>query len=251
MRGFKSADSYYKFSRDVCRSNRYFRGSETDEFFAILLQQAQLRRNLIPKGTIFYRAQLGHGLEPHYDQEEYSGDVPCPFPTDRMKPLRDRAAEGRANPKGIPCLYISNLMETVLSEVRPWRGSLISIAQFQTLRDLTIVDCTTTDKPRRIFYKGIPPEDWDKAVWFDIDRDFSKPVTRNEDLADYVPTQIIAELFKSNGFDGIEYQSSLGSGHNFALFDIDCANLTSRMPYKTNDIKFDFSRASNPYWKPK
>ena len=64
MRGFKSADSYYKFSRDVCRSNRYFRGSETDEFFAILLQQAQLRRNLIPKGTIFYRAQLGHGLEP-------------------------------------------------------------------------------------------------------------------------------------------------------------------------------------------
>ena len=51
MRGFKSADSYYKFSRDVCRSNRYFRGSETDEFFAILLQQAQLRRNLIPKGT--------------------------------------------------------------------------------------------------------------------------------------------------------------------------------------------------------
>jgi hypothetical protein len=29
-------------------------------------------------------------------------------PLERMKPLKDRAQEGRVNPKGIPCLYAAN-----------------------------------------------------------------------------------------------------------------------------------------------
>lgn len=41
--------------------------------------------------------------------------------------------------------------------------------------------------------------------------------------SDYVPTQIIAELIKSLGYDGIAYKSSLANGHNIALFDLESA----------------------------
>ncbi|MFL6450471.1 MAG: RES domain-containing protein [Bryobacteraceae bacterium] len=54
---------------------------------------------------------------------------------------------------------------------------------------------------------------------------FSTPVTRDGSLADYAPTQILAELFKLKGYDGIRHKSLLneGKGTNLALFDIDSA----------------------------
>ena len=173
---------------------------------------------------------------------------PISFPPERMKPLRDRALEGRANPKGISYLYVSDNKETALSEVRPWLGSLISLAQFKILRNLTIVHCWTEDRPRRIFFKGIPPEEWDKVVWFDVDRAFSTPVTASDQLAEYVPTQIIAELYKVHGFDGIAYRSAFGRGHNFVLFDIDCVDLINCSLYEVKDISFQFHEAANPYF---
>ena len=63
------------------------------------------------------------------------------------------------------------------------------------------------------------------AVWRDIDRAFSEPVTDSDDHADYATTQLIAELFRKNGFDGIAYRSALGQGHNVALFDLNAADV--------------------------
>ena len=51
------------------------------------------------------------------------------------------------------------------------------------------------------FYEPDPAER-EKAVWAHIGQAFSEPMTRRDDSADYVPTQIIAELFKREGFDG-------------------------------------------------
>ncbi len=70
------------------------------------------------------------------------GDVPVPHSRERMKPLKDRAPEGRINPKGIPCLYLATERDTALSEVRPWIGSLNSVGQFKTSRNLVVIDCS-------------------------------------------------------------------------------------------------------------
>ena len=48
-----------------------------------------------------------------------------------MKPLGGRATDGRANPRGIPCLYLATTKETAMSEVRPWIGSYVSAGQFE------------------------------------------------------------------------------------------------------------------------
>jgi hypothetical protein len=63
-----------------------------------------------------------------------------------------------------------------------------------------------------------------------------------------VPTQILAEAFRANGFDGIVYRSLLGDGLNVALFDCAAAELINCGLYETNAVQFKFDQCSNPYF---
>lgn len=251
---FPSADAYERFARKSKGPHRFIRDAEDQEFFAALLQQARTdeRRQVLGPDFLLWRAQSGHCSEKRYVNEEDIGDYPCPYSRERMKPLRDRARENRANPKGIPFLYLSNCKETAMSEVRPWLGSLISLALFRPVRDLTIVNCWTDDHPPKFHisteppYRIFRPEDQDRAVWHDIDRAFSEPVTLNDDLSSYAPTQIIAELFKAHEFDGIAYRSAFGKGHNIALFDLDAVKVVRRDLYKVENIELKFEEVHSP-----
>ena len=253
---FPSADAYERFARKAKGPHRFIRDAEDQEFFTALLQQARTddRRQVLTPDFLLWRAQLGHCSEKRYVDEVDIGDYPCPYSRERMKPLPDRARENRANPKGIPFLYLSNHKKTAMSEVRPWLGSLISLARFQPVRDLTIVNCWTDDEPPKFRirtgteppYKIFRPEDQDRAVWHDIDRAFSEPVTSNDDLSSYVPTQIIAELFRAHEFDGIAYRSAFGKGHNIALFDLDAVKVVGRALYKVENIEFKFEEEHPP-----
>ena len=91
------------------------------------------------------------------------------------------------------------------------------------------------------------PHEKETKVWEDIDKAFSKPVSPNDEVADYVPTQIIAELFKNNGYDGIAYKSAFGAGSNIVLFDLESANLVSCALYEVKNIEFNFKKASSTY----
>jgi RES domain-containing protein len=131
-----------------------------------------------------------------------------------MKPLPLSAYEGRANPKGIPCLYLATTGETAMSEVRPWLGALVSVATFEVVRPLSVVDCSVLHDQyfnlaflERRLLEPIPPEKVDQVVWAAIDGAFAEPVTRTDDTADYAATQTIAELFRSEGYDGVVYKS--------------------------------------------
>ena len=68
-----------------------------------------------------------------------------------------------------------------------------------------------------------------------------------DDTAEYVPTQILAELFRSKGYDGVAYKSAFGAdGYNIALFKIDSAVQLNCFLYKATKIDFDFSESANP-----
>src|SRR5690606_23713462 len=116
-----------------------------------------------------------------------------------------------------------------MSEVRPWLGSMISLGQFVTTRKLTLVNCARQSEVSRKIYFLEPPEaQRSDIVWSEIDRAFTTPVTRSDDTGEYVATQILAELFRAEGFDGIAYRSAFGENSiNFALFDLEAANLVS------------------------
>ncbi len=67
-------------------------------------------------------------------------------------------------------------------------------------------------------------------------------------MADYVPTQVLAELFKNNDFDGVAYGSALGNGLNIVLFDLATARLCSCTLFETTSIRFSFSQVDNAYY---
>lgn len=70
-----------------------------------------------------------------------------------------------------------------------------------------------------------------------------------DDTAEYVPTQILADLFRSKGYDGVAYKSVFGAdGYNIALFDIVSAVQLNYFLYKTSKIDFEFSESANPYF---
>ena len=135
-----------------------------------------------------------------------------------------------------------------MAEVRPWLGSSISVGQFKTVRELKVINCSANplDAPRYYFQEP-SPEDRLRSVWSDIDRAFATPITPADDIADYVPTQILAELFKSKGYDGIIYRSSFGKGYNVTLFDLETTELVNCSLYRVKDLNFNFEQAGNPY----
>lgn len=242
---FKSWKSYWVFSSKVLHESRYIHDIDVKEFLANVIETSKKREAIFESGSVFWRAQLGNSWQ---DVEEISG-VPTPFTPARMKPIPYTATEGRANPKGIPYLHLSNNKETAMAEVRPWLGSNISVGLFQTVKELRLIDCSITCKKNSVFYFEEPnPEEREAYVWSHIDNAFSQPVNINDKSSDYVPTQIIAELFKSEGFDGVVYRSALSDGFNIALFNIDAAQMLNCFLYEANEIKFAFSESANPYF---
>ena len=223
-------------------------------------------RNLL----ISCKLPLGHSwnteiIRGEDGQEVDSVEVEGPFPAERMRPLPDRASEGRVNPKGIPCLYCSTDMDTAMTETRPWIGSHVSVAQFVMLKDLSVVDCSadsakadwriekkeSADGDGEWVFKEPNPDEWENIVWGDINRAFSQPIARNDDVAEYAPTQVLAEAFRSAGYDGIVYGSKLGTGKTVAIFDLNAAELANCHLYRVEAVNLKFDMAANPYYMKK
>lgn len=239
---FKSWKSYKDFEHITKYQTRYVHTPEILEFLEAVFDTCTDRIEIIPKNSTFWRAQLGHGWRPVEQSGEEMGEVKMPYPPERMKPRAECAVEGRANHKGIPCLYLATERETALAEARPWIGSVISVARFGIMRDLKVINCTNHkgSGSNIIYFEEPPSKEREERVWRDIDMAFAEPVNRSDDVADYAPTQIIAEYFKSKGFDGIAYRSSMGGGHNIALFDINVTESIHGSLFKVEAIKFDF-----------
>ena len=247
MSEFISYRDYWIFEREVRARSRFVREPDVERFLSTVALTAKKRVVGMEAGQILWRAQLGHDWQPLVENGEEIDKVPGPHSPSRMTPLKDRASEGRANPKGIPYLYLSDKKETAMGEMRPWMGAHISVAQFKMLKPLKIVDCTKGDG-YRLYFEEPDAEKRETAVWADIDRAFSRPVESDDTVADYVPTQILAELFKSNGYDGLVFRSSLGYGHNITLFDLDVAELINCHLFEVRSVEYNFGQAGNSYF---
>jgi hypothetical protein len=226
---FASWRSYREFARRVRHTRRFVWEPEVRAFLDTVSATLKGRDVKISDGTLLYRAQLGIDYDPVTDEDgNQIGEEPHGFGSVRMKPLSNRAKEGRVNPAGINVLYLASAEKVAVSEVRPWVGSELSVAQFEIVRDLKAVDLSighglTSFGHLRIAHllgeEKPDVETKEKAVWIDIDNAFSRPVTPSDDLADCVPTQILAELFRNTDYDAIIYRSQFGEkGYNIALF---------------------------------
>jgi RES domain-containing protein len=254
MAEFESYRSYWKFQKEVRGNSRYFWSVETDSFLEALKGSWCDREFTFKAKKGLWRAQVGCDWSPMHDNEgNYFDDEPAPFKSERMVPLPDQASEGRVNPKGIPVLYTANDRDTAIAEVRPWIGSYVSVAHLNPVRDLKIIDCSLNHSLRsiRLYFVDKPtPEEKAEAVWAEIDCAFSRPVQPTDQTADYVPTQILAEFFRSNGFDGMLFKSSVSKdGANLVLFNPDDAVVKHRQVVEIKSVDLECEYTSGDRFK--
>lgn len=256
---FASWRSYEHFARLVRHRRRYVWGAEETAFLETVLATNRGRDVEIPEGMVLNRAQRGIDWKPFADAEgNVIDDRPDAYGPTRMKPRLGRANEGRANPAGIPVLYLGTTERTAVSEVRPWVGARISLAQFRVRRRLKAIDLSIGHGKSTFSEVGfkyldgeqaLGAEIKERAVWIDIDNAFSRPVTVSDDSADYVPTQILAELFRDAGYDAIVYKSQFDvEGLNIVLFDVDDADAINAAPYEITAVEVSFKECGDRWY---
>ncbi|MGV7219227.1 RES family NAD+ phosphorylase [Bradyrhizobium sp. UFLA05-112] len=251
-------ERYNQFVKSVKSEMRYVWSKDTNAFLDEVLATSASRKQIIRKGFIgLWRAQIGCDSE---EMSQTDGTITAvydedrPFTAARMKPIPNWFSEGRVNPRGIPYLYLATDSNTALAEVRPWIGATISVAQFKTNRDLNVIDCSK-HHAKSAFIKILTDKNLTRedGIWTAIDQAFATPVSREVESRDYVATQILTELFKSSGYDGIVYKSLLTPhGFNVALFNLDDADVINCGLHSLNSISFDFKDIGPQYFiKPK
>ncbi len=165
-----------------------------------------------------YRARLHHqsGLKPKTKELTSEDNMFCPPQT--------LASGGRANPLGIPFLYLSDNAETTLYEVRASYLDELSIGVFNLnnkIESIKIVDFSEDTSLFQEDLNNISNSIKAKILREKISIDLSKPMRRYDNEIEYIPTQFICEFIKVfTGASGIKFSSSLHpSGNNFVIFD--------------------------------
>jgi hypothetical protein len=246
---FRCGHDFIDFCESVRSEHRYVHTHAVHEFLEDLVASAAHRHFFIPYDSKLWRAQLNCDTEERESKVDADLTVcwpeDVPFKPERMKPKRNAAPEGRANAKGIPCLYVATDRDTAMAEVRSWIGAKLSVGRFRASKDLTVLNLAVNhDIPltRDTLFKTSPDTFVRDAVWALVDKAFAKPVTNEDSTADYAPTQIIADMFSRHELDGLYYKSRVGSGYNLALFDLDSAELMESYLFSTARVSYEFKQ---------
>lgn len=164
---------------------------------------------------------LTTGKSLHIGQKLYRSRI-TPFGQKKIKcdkmgcPPKELATAGRANPIGIPYLYLSDSAKTTYYEVRAVYLDKLSVGTFRIERDLGLVDFVYDVNLFLAHNDGSAPLKEvviKKKVIDAISKDLSKPLRRYDSELEYVPTQLICEYCKNAVIaDGISFDSSLYKG---------------------------------------
>ena len=245
--------SFQNFESSL-RTQGVYKNQTMDAFLAFLGDTCEARRVTKLKSEMLWRSQLGIvGEEPEVTSFGPDGEpedvdyMPQPYPAERMKPLPDRALEGRLNRQGTPVLYLSTDVETCIAESRPWKHAMVSVAEFLLTRDVSLIDCTSDPSSAKRVILPAEMLKSEAAVWESVNRALTKPAGRYADKAEYFAAQAIADVFRHHGFDGILYGSGYEDGKNIALYDLDLAECGPRYVHFVRDLQLGSSEASGPY----
>ncbi len=168
-----------------------------------------------------------------------------PFGISEMgKPPKEKVLNGRANPLGIPYLYLANSVQTAISEVRCNKGEYITVATFEINENLELADLrdpkTTispfeleSDAELEMMYRNMP-------FLILLGNELSKPVIPRIANLEYLASQYLCELIKHSGFHGIIYKSSLSEGDNLVIFNDDKLIPTKTVQYYINNVNTEY-----------
>jgi hypothetical protein len=194
-----------QFAESIKYANRFHSGMFNADAFASFLSIVVKQ---YPAGVEFCRARITHNSN-GFTKDEMSA------------PPRGSRSAGRINPEGIGALYLSSDDKTVLNEVRANAFDYVSIGKFKSVKDIKVVNLSGISGTSPFLYQGeLEKYAANRKVFQEIAIEIAKPLRRSDSPIEYLPTQYIAEFIKSQGYDGVEYASTLRKGgYNVAIFD--------------------------------
>lgn len=187
-------------------------------------------------------------VKPHHKGEVMFRSRICPdekgFEREVMGAPDNKAKGGRVNPTGISILYLADSIETTLYEIRAGVYDLVSVGQFELLRDIKVINLANIDCISPFIGIDYGFDFTQYAMNIEhlrmIAQEIAKPL-RNGNVLDYLPTQYISDFIRSKGYDGIEYRSTMSKkGTNLAVFDPSVFNCTDTSTYNVQSISYSY-----------
>jgi len=159
-----------------------------------------------------------------------------------------KAGHNRFSPSGIPYVYLSEDDKTIIKEIRANVGDRVGIAKFQ-IDNLNLVDLrkNTLDLISKDLFneKCTAQLKCSANTISDFLIDITKPINKEDNHLEYIPTQIVSEYIWSLGYDGFIFDSSLCSGTNYVLF----RPTYSYVDYEIKKVKFNKMRIDSIFYK--
>jgi hypothetical protein len=137
-------------------------------------------------------------------------------------PPKRIASHGRANPAGIPYLYLGSSPVAAVAEIRPHTGERACIADFTVRHGVRVVDLRNPREmvsPFLLDAGDIGKMRNDLPYLERLGDELTRPVLPQAAAIDYTPSQYLCEFIKNCGYQGVIYRSSVSDGMNLALFD--------------------------------
>ncbi len=258
---FDTTEDWSMFSPDVwwcSRERSFIERSKTDTWEAFSYHLQYERRFIPDLKNDFFHDMMDPiiSLPPVVKQLEavlragehyYRGRTEEHILEEMGAPPRELATAGRANPKGIPFLYLAKDPYTVIAEVRPWRGQHVSIAEFELIEDVRIVDLCeipTLESPFGHSENLYTLKDGYRILNH-LSRELSKPIDPRTADIKYLPTQYLTELIRNEGYDGMVYKSAMcPGGRNLVLFFPDKAKAMNVEYIVVTNINYQMEKPS-------
>lgn len=209
MKKDNAFSKWERFCNYIRTENRFVLNKEWKCFIEDIIRSAEKREKKIPKGAKFWRARIGEW--PKTKGKEIINEL---LSAEEMQaPSPEKASDGRVNPKGMPCLYLTQDPETAIAEVRPYINATITLGLFELKRNIKVVDIFTNTfslpEYRERRKNGESSANLEEGLlWWGINLYYSVPVMPDDKYCSYIPTQYLSELLKSKGYDGILYGSA-------------------------------------------
>lgn len=217
--------------QELIHQNRYFPGTEINLsrlkrlFDYLLLPSAEV-------ATSWFRARIQSGASAY-------------LPTEMKSPPKHLASHGRANPAGIPYLYLASNSLTAVSEIRPHTGEDACVANVSIPDGLKVIDLRHPKRSVSPFMLSDESEismlRSDVEFLEKLGEELTRPVLPRSAAFEYVPSQYLCEYVKVCGFDGVMYRSSVGDGVNLALFDPDVAEVGVTVTQRVGKVTVNFA----------
>ena len=239
------------FRDEVMYNHRFYPSHPVLDKLAVFAKQNELTVN---PGEIYYRARIiddnalaehmigiCYGLGKTEDERKWYRNKANKFrglskEGSYVPPNPDLIRDGRSNAKFIRFLYVAESPTTAVFEVRPLLRCAVNVAGIEVKEQLSIANIAVN-----IAFDPEKDNSEDEWLLYFVQLAFSTP-TNNPN--DYIPSQIIAEYLRKQGYDGIRYGSSLHKGgYNLTVFDVTKCEAIFSTDLRLEDVKMSLRPA--------